>query len=157
MSVEYGEVLPGIFIGSVQAVINDEFMRGAKIGLVVNGSNLSIRNNVNTPTIEVIDLLDTAVFSRDSIEKLRFKINSVVDAVDKYITANSSPNILFHCYAGINRSATLLAVYLIKYRGYRPADVISALEAANKKRGLPALTNPLFRALINDMTPYAAF
>jgi protein-tyrosine phosphatase len=157
MSVEYAQVAPGIYIGSVQAVINDEFMRGADINLVVNGSNLAVKNNTQTPTIEVVDLLDTADFSREAVEKLRFKINAVVDAARDYIKTHNAPNILFHCYAGINRSATLLAVYLVKYHGYRPADAIAALVAANKTRGLPVLTNPLFLALINDMAPYSTF
>ena len=64
----------------------------------------------------------------------------------RVLTERKSP-ILVHCAAGINRSATLIALYLIS-TGWTPEQAIAALEQANKRRGVPLLTNQSFRRLI---------
>lgn len=61
---------------------------------------------------------------------------------------------LINCQAGMNRSAAMIAAYLICVRGYSFEKAVSELEAANKKRGIAALKNHDFRKILKDMSHF---
>jgi len=63
-----------------------------------------------------------------------------------YITKASRPIITKNCHAGINRSGSLIASYLLtKPKPYGYDKVIDKLVRANKRRNLDVLTNPDFK------------
>jgi protein-tyrosine phosphatase len=55
--------------------------------------------------------------------------------------------VLVHCEAGRNRSGLVTALYLIRYRGYRPQ---AAIELVIAKRGPNALWNGSFLAYLRS-------
>lgn len=105
------------------------------------------------PTIFAINYQDT-VPGPFSIKKdtqiLINKLNDISSVINMFMKQNPSANILIHCQAGINRSATIIAYYLIKYRGYDPKDIIKKIRLANatQRNNTPALINPLFEEII---------
>lgn len=128
MSNDWAYVEDGIYISSAPVVDNNEFLTKHNIGLIVNASNRpQYVNNMEIPTIFAINYQDT-VPGPFSIKKdtqiLINKLNDISSVINMFMKQNPSANILIHCQAGINRSATIIAYYLIKYRGYDPKDII---------------------------------
>lgn len=81
-----------------------------------------------------------------------------------YITNASRPIITKNCHAGINRSGSLIASYLMtKPKPYSYEKTVDLLERANKRRNLDVLTNsdfkralkyfPIFMGTQKDVSP----
>lgn len=64
---------------------------------------------------------------------------------------NTPKPVLVHCQAGMNRSAAMIAAYLICVRGYSFEKTVTLLEDANKKRGIGALKNCDFKKILKEM------
>lgn len=63
--------------------------------------------------------------------------------------APADGQILVHCYAGVNRSASAIVAYLVLSRGWKYDDAVSAIvDAVRVKRRMAALTNRRFRTLL---------
>jgi protein tyrosine/serine phosphatase len=70
------------------------------------------------------------------------------------IIKNAPKPILVNCQMGMNRSAAMIAAYLICVRGYKYHKAVDALETANKPRGLGALKNGDFRKMLKEMSRF---
>lgn len=64
---------------------------------------------------------------------------------------NCPKPVLVNCQAGMNRSAAMIAVYLVCARGKSFEKTVHLLEKANKTRGIPALKNMHFRRMIQEL------
>lgn len=143
-------VAEGIYIGSAKSLNDHEFLRNENIGLIINASN-RVRNQTELPipTVLVLDIKDTVVPKNQAhafIKALQSKADSVAPIIDDALV---NSNVLVHCHAGINRSAFIIANYLIKYKKMKPKDVIAILRNVNKKhRNIRALSNPLFESIL---------
>jgi len=63
--------------------------------------------------------------------------------------ASESGQILVHCYAGVNRSASAIVAYLVLGRGWTYENAVGAIvDAVRVKRRMAALTNKRFRTLL---------
>ena len=108
MSVK--EIIPGLWLSDKNISLNKQFFKDNQIDIVINCSK----------DLQFIDL---------DIEKVRLKIHDNLqddeiinmyhnlDYITKYIYDNLSlcKNILVHCYAGKQRSATVIIAYLLRY------------------------------------------
>lgn len=106
MSFNY--ILKNIWLGDHYSRKNSNFLRLFNISGIINCSRL---NNYHYNNIKYynLDLNDTI----DDRERLYNSIIKYSKIIDKYYRTNR--NILIHCEMGINRSAYLLAGYLILY------------------------------------------
>jgi protein-tyrosine phosphatase len=150
MASERAKVADGIFIGSALSLYDNIFLHSNEIGLIINASNRKNNlTNLKIPTLRVHDLDD--IIPVTNAEKVRLvKIaGGIANIVEDYRKKNR--NVLIHCQAGINRSAFILATYLITKRGYTADQAISAIQAANNVRGVPALTNIGFVQLLRGL------
>lgn len=152
------EVVPGLFIGSLASAVNIPGLNAMGITSIVNLSGRVYALNAQTPSTHVghsvqqhqptkmlkIDMDDVAV-SIDSVDMYTSKF-SVAAAFIKRELSNGH-RVLVHCAAGINRSATAIAMYLVSL-GYSYDDCINMITLANSRRGVPTLTNDSFRFLI---------
>jgi hypothetical protein len=61
--------------------------------------------------------------------------------------------VLVHCQEGRNRSALVVGLYLVRYRGLRGTE---AIELIRQKRGASALYNGAFERYLRSLTPERA-
>lgn len=131
------KVAEGIYIGSVESAKNAP----AYIDAIVDLSG--VKYNTTIPSLHIL-MLDEPITLR-SVELVIEKFT----AGAKFIRNERSRgnNVLVHCAAGINRSATLIGMYLIN-SGWTYDQVLVALTTANNARMCPVLTNESFRLLL---------
>ncbi len=141
------KVCDGIYIGSLATALNENYLRQHNIGAIIN---LSGSNYVTyCPVYNII--MDDAEITQSSLDSYLGKFAEGVDMITRARVGGHS--VLIHCAAGINRSATLIGMYLI-HQGFKYADIITAIESANAQRRVPCLTNQSFRKLLASCECY---
>jgi len=143
-------VAENVYIGSYASAQNDAALTRMGISGIINMSCMGYGTKI--PRLN-LDMDDTDINTQNAPAMMAQLSKGI-----RVLSARQSP-VLVHCAAGINRSATLIALYLVS-AGWTPDQAIAALEQANKKRGVPLLTNQSFRRLIyayhRELTKIAA-
>lgn len=135
------KVTEGICIGSLSTATSESCLAAMNIDAIVNLSGTDYQSSV--PVYDI--LMDDVDVVPQTMESY---IHTFADGVDAISTARrAGKNVLVHCAAGVNRSATLIAFYLIEH-GWTYTEAIEALSNANQKRAVPLLTNHSFRYLL---------
>jgi protein-tyrosine phosphatase len=102
------EIIPNLWIGNILNSSNKEFI--SKIDIVINCSkNIAFSSNKTKNLRVPID---------DNLEKKEIvALYKYLDPITKFIHKNllSGKKILVHCYAGKQRSASVICAYLIRY------------------------------------------
>ena len=93
----YNEILPGIYLGDHNSAQALDFLKCKNVKLIVNCTK-DVFYDIHTNKIQVIRYTD---INSDHLFLL----------IDQYLSKNKS--VLFHCYAGLTRSATILSEYLV--------------------------------------------
>ncbi len=106
ISNNYDLITNNIFIGNRESSMDDYFLKKNDIKLIINCTkNLEFNNNFRGEKIR-IPIDDNRIFKNyDILDYL-----DVLDIIDKY----KNKNILIHCQAGSQRSATIILLYMIK-------------------------------------------
>ena len=115
-------------------------------------------NNLGITTLYLgklkdIDFITLPIFDKEYIDKyISEYINKMLISSNKINNEyRNKNNILVHCIAGINRSASVIATYLMMYQKYTYNDAIILLENVNKKRFLPVIANRAFRDMLKHI------
>ena len=119
------EIIDGIYIGDIYSASNYNNLK---------------KNNIKSIVCCVVGIDDLYpkyidYLNLDLIDNCDENIIRVFDESNKFIENNvkDNKNILIHCIAGVSRSVTLLAAYLIKNYDYTPEK---ALEVIREKRNI---------------------
>ena len=132
----YDEIIPGIYLGNKNSANDYNLVKN--ISLIVNCtedipfyfSDLKInRFRVSVPDDQ----------SLDSNLRILTYINPILPAIHTCYTQKKK--ILIHCRAGSQRSATLLACYLIKYHNFTKDMAITFIKS---KRSITFFPGPNF-------------
>ena len=118
-TTSYNEIIPGLWLGDKNSSHNTDFLTDKKIKCIINCTlDLPFINdkNIIKKRIPVNDDL-----SYESNEVMIKYLNNIVHTIQENVLHNV--NTLVHCYAGKQRSATVIACYLIKY-GKIKKDVV---------------------------------
>lgn len=151
------KVIEGVYIGSLSTVTNENHLRDMNIGAIVNlsGSNYASNhtsnhtNECSNSYLNSIPRLDLSINDAQiTLQNMESYIKIFSRGTD-YITLARKENkcVLVHCAAGVNRSAALIAFYLIQC-GWSYQQSIDMITQANETRSAPALTNNSFRYLL---------
>ncbi|QYB17772.1 dual specificity protein phosphatase [Pacmanvirus S19] len=140
-------VADGIYIGSLATAQSNDCLNTMNIKAIVNLSGYNYTSDIPVLNIEMDDALVTPQLMEDYIRKFAVGVSAITAA------RTEGYNVLIHCAAGINRSATLIAIYLISI-GYTYEQAYEALYAANAQREVPLLTNKSFRYLLQAMDSF---
>jgi hypothetical protein len=128
-----------LFIGSLQTALSTHCLKNIDIVINMSGYSYECERPVYHITMEDADITQST--QDDYLVKFYDGIHIIRRA------HKSGMSVLVHCMAGINRSATLIALYLITC-GVQ--DAVARLQVANTKRRKPLLTNKSFRWLIQS-------
>lgn len=103
------EIIPNLWLGNKDAARDADFLRQNKIGLVVNCSN-DIKNFYEK-NIEYIRIpVDDSLQNKDFVIMTNH-LFPVVPYIDYYL--NKNVPVFVHCFAGMQRSASVIAAYLL--------------------------------------------
>jgi protein-tyrosine phosphatase len=116
------EIFPGLWLGSYKTIQDPEFM--ADIDVVFNCTkNLPMVFNKKSFRLPVDDNLQKAEI--DMMSSLAAEI--VFHIHNEYAT--NRKRVLIHCYAGRQRSAAVVAMYLIFIYGLTPRDAVTFIRS----------------------------
>lgn len=103
------QIIPQLWIGDKVIAQKKSFFDEKHIDVVVNCTKeVKFIEGTKTYRLEIDDDL-----TEDSIRLMYKSIYNIIDFIDDEI--EKGHNILVHCHKGIQRSATIVAAYLMKY------------------------------------------
>jgi protein-tyrosine phosphatase len=104
-------IIPGLWLGNIEAARNREFMKNNNIKLIINCSNdipNYFNNYINTIRVPV----DDSLMDKDFVIMSKY-IPTIIEIIyDNLYRGNS---VLVHCYAGMQRSACIVCAFLMYY------------------------------------------
>ena len=117
----YDEIIPNLYLGGVKALVNTS-NTSPKFSLIVNLIKQTYMSDNTVPECKKFIRLPVND-SPDECNKLLSLIyeTQVLEHIHASLQANEP--VLVHCFMGIQRSASLVACYLIKYHseGFNPS------------------------------------
>ena len=118
------QVLPRVWVGSMRDAASNDFMRQHDIGLIVNCTRDVPAFHAGTiPTIR-IPIHD----HETSAPTLYEYAPAVVREMRKFLEKYPRLQILVHCAAGISRSSSTVAAYLILENRYTVQEAIKRIQ-----------------------------
>jgi protein-tyrosine phosphatase len=110
----YDKIIEQVWLGNKKGAVDRDFMLRNNIKLVVNcAKELDAPLFYKDLQIAYIWLPMYDVNDRESNEILSNNIDLILDTIHNY--RKNGMNVFIHCHAGMSRSATVLAAYLIRY------------------------------------------
>ena len=137
----YDEIIQNLYLGGVKALDNSSFNM---IVNLIKQTPLSDKTIPNCKTFIRIPIND----SSDDSELLLSLINEtqVLEHIHESLTKGET--VLVYCFAGMSRSATIVACYLIKYNNMSPDD---AIEFIKTKRPITFLGGIHFSSVLKEI------
>jgi len=128
-------VLPGLWLGNGKSSMNEEFLKQNKITTVFNCTkdlpfHSSIRKRYRVPVHDNL--------KEEEIRNMELWSFEIIYKLTKEHKRN---NVLVHCYAGMQRSAAVVAMYLIARKRMKTDEAIAYLK---DKRSIVFLPFPNF-------------
>ena len=119
------EIIPNIWIGNYKDALNKEFLIKNNIKYIINCTNTILFTDIK-------DIIKIRIPVNDSLKEID------IDLLSKYIPKtndilkkcfyNLDP-ILVHCYAGKQRSATIIASFLMKNTNLDKLKIIALIQS----------------------------
>ena len=133
---KYNMILNNLYIGNHQSPIDNEFLNKKNIKLIINCTktyNYSIDEN-----IQIIRLNITDFNSPENNIIIASNIDKILEIINIYLGSNEG--VLVHCHMGQQRSAMVVACYLMKYLKLSLVDAIIKVKKHRKLAFLPEIT-----------------
>lgn len=114
----YNQITDNIYISSFEVALSEAFLTSKNINVIVNCTN-----NERFPNIKRIKKYRLPLEDMESDKPLFEKYIPIgAELIGKHIKKNR--NILVHCTSGFNRSAAVIAGYLILYQNMSAQEAI---------------------------------
>ena len=128
------EILPNLWLGNIKAAHSKEFIENNKIDLIVNCSRdiPFLTNTTKNIRISVNDNLE-----KNEINRLYTYLSKAVELINDHLMINNS--VLVHCYAGKQRSAAVVAAYLMKYADLNYKESIGIIRSKREVAFKPGI------------------
>ena len=105
------EILPNLWLSSQKYALDTKFIKSKNIKVVINCTkNIEF---VDLPNIRKVRVAVDDSLKQQDINKLYSFLPDVLEIIDKHMEKQDP--ILIHCFAGKQRSATVIAAYLMKH------------------------------------------
>ena len=118
------KIMNNIYLGNYNDSMNNDFIND--FNLIINCSkdlpfNSNINNNIKKIRISINDDL-----SKQSNIDLYNYLNYITNVIHQY--NNNNKKIFIYCYAGKQRSPSVIAAYLIKYYNFSTYEAINFIK-----------------------------
>jgi len=135
------EIVPGVWIGSAADARNKIFMRRHNIGLVVNASK-----NIPFYFKHILGYRVAVDDDPSEHETMLEFVPTAVQLIDD--TVRMGRGVLVHCYAGIQRSSTVVAAYLMKTKHMTAVEAMRYIKDRKPEAFSPV---PTFEHALDEM------
>ena len=147
------EIIPGVFVGGIQASTDYDLLHDNAISYILNVSNFPLDTEVMNK-YESLNIQFAQVKMEDSpYFDLRKNILAAVSTVRSAV--NDNGRILVHCMAGISRSATVVAAYMIEYLGHSANSALQEMSlkqpAVYPNSGFLTFLRNLEKSIVRDL------
>jgi len=121
----YDEIIPNLYLGGVKALVNTS-NTSPKFSLIINLIKQTYMSDNTVPDCKKYIRLPVND-SPDECDKLLSLIYETQVLEHIHASLQENEPVLVHCFMGIQRSASLVACYLIKYhsKGARGAEALA--------------------------------
>lgn len=127
-NADINEIIPGIFIGNAKASQNPLTIQQNKINMVVNCTK-------DIPFLEWIPYKIRLAINDDrnpkEIQAFQKEIDKVVGYIYDHVTNGNT--VLVHCRAGIQRSASVVSAFLMKYSEMNIQQSVEFIQTKRKQ------------------------
>ena len=136
-----------IYLGDMISSTDYNFLKNNNISVIINCTNdLPFIKDINFKKYRC-GINDITLNSEKENKLYKEKINYFLEKINENL--NDNKNILIHCRNGMQRSATMVAAYLIKYNNFTKNEALSYVK---NKRWVSFKPVNLFNDLLNDMS-----
>lgn len=127
------EIVPGLMIGNRDAALDQAFHEDIRYGMVMNCTpDIPFLQN-NFTRYWRVPILDIGEAS--DVEQLAIFLPTLVKQIDKTLKANMT--VLVHCAAGRQRSAAVIAAYLMKTQNLTCEKAIAFVQSKKRDTFFP--------------------
>jgi hypothetical protein len=133
---KYNKIIDNLYIGNYQSAIDQNFIKNNNIKLIINCTK-----TYNYPVTSDINLLRLNITDFNSPENniiIASNIDKILEIISIYLESNEG--VLVHCHMGQQRSAMLVACYLMKYKKMTLNKSIELIKSNRKLAFLPDAT-----------------
>lgn len=133
---KFNKISNNLYIGNYQSAIDLNFLKEKNIKLIVNCTK-----SYEYPIREEIHMIRLNITDFNSPENniiIASSMDKILQLINIYI--NSNEGVLVHCHMGQQRSAMVVACYLMKYRGLSLDEAIHKIKSKRKLAFLPEAT-----------------
>jgi protein-tyrosine phosphatase len=125
LTLEPTEIIPGIYLGNAYNANNFAILSKLNIKVIVNVST-EFNNTYEKDT----DIKYIQIPIRDDADHHlnKHSIKQVFEFLDLYAPYDENNAVLFHCYMGSSRSASITLAYLIHHYKYNFTDALSLVK-----------------------------
>tara|TARA_Y100000310_G_C20468690_1_gene708920 strand:- start:149 stop:679 length:531 start_codon:yes stop_codon:yes gene_type:complete len=117
------QIFDGLYIGNIYACLNEDILHENQIIAVLNcSSDIPFSDKIIKP--KRLSIEDDE--SESSLQQMIDEIDECVDFIRKNILENI--HTLVHCRAGVQRSASVIVGYLMKYKKIKLTEAIVTLK-----------------------------
>jgi rhodanese-related sulfurtransferase len=115
------QIIPNLWLGDIEASRNENFILDKKIDIIINCTkdlpfaNIDYIKKIRIPVDD--NLKEKEI---NNLSHLIFDLACFID-----VALKNNKRILVHCYAGMQRSAAVVAAFLIKRFKYNIKDTVS--------------------------------
>ena len=144
----YDKILPNLYLGSSRALELHNTPNNIYFDMIVNlikPTHILDNNIPKCKTFIRIPINDDS----DDNDKLLSEIHETCILEKIHTSLMKEENVLIHCFAGMSRSCTLVACYLIKYCNM---DITSSIEYIKSKRPIAFFGGLHFMKTLNNIT-----
>jgi len=133
---KYNKILDNLYIGNYQSAIDMNFIKEKNIKLIINCTKTyeySLPKDIQTIRLNITDFNspENNIIIASSIDK-------ILELISIYI--ESDEGVLVHCHMGQQRSAMVVACYLMKYNKMSLNKAINKIKLKRKLAFLPDAT-----------------